>query len=90
MTTTTPTHEPYTGSLQVVKNRDGWLVTAPIALTDRQAQEISWRAEPKQVVMGDFVEVVDPEGTRIGHVETAVYSRRLDGPPFVTVTIDLR
>lgn len=68
----------------------GWLIASSANLTDEDAAAITFRAEPKQVVMGDYVEVSDPDGTRIGHVKTATYFERWNGPAYVNVTIELR
>ena len=85
MTTTTPSvrvdYRPRT---------QDWKISTDAELTDAQAMAITFRAEPKQVVLGAFVEVVDAGGTRIGHVSTAVYRERWDGPSYVVVTITLR
>jgi hypothetical protein len=72
------------------KRGHGWTIATEHTLTDAEAAAITFRAEPRQVVMGEFVEVADAEGTRIGHVKTAEYVERAFGPAFVTVSIELR
>lgn len=76
--------------MNITKNRDGWKIESPAKLTDEEAKGITFRATPAQVVMGEFVEVVDPDGTRIGHVSEAVYRERWDGPAYVVCAITLR
>lgn len=68
----------------------GWTITTDLSMTDETAAGLQFRAEPSQVVMGDFVEVVDAEGTRIGHVKAAEYYERDFGPAYVKVSIELR
>ena len=67
----------------------GWTITSTSLLTDEAAQALTFLAEPKQVVMGDFVEVKDPAGTRIGYVAQAEYIRRAWNTAQVKVTIAL-
>ncbi len=74
----------------VEKNREGWKITSLTALSDEEALEITFRAHPEQVVLGEFVEIVDPWGIRIGHVSAATYQRSVFGPPSVTCSVDLR
>lgn len=68
----------------------GWTLTTDAELTDAEALALSFRATPAQVTLGEFVEVVDAGGTRIGHVSTAVYRERHDGPAYVVCTVALR
>lgn len=75
--------------MDVVKHADNWSITSPVSLTDEEAQALTFRADPKQVVLGDLVTVTDPEGTRIGHVASATYHDRSYGPAYVVVTIEL-
>lgn len=72
------------------KPGNDWTITITGSITDEQAAGITFRANPAQVTMGAFVEVVDHDGTRIGHVSTASYHERIAGPAYVTVTIELR
>jgi len=84
--------EPEEGTdmyIKLVKNY-GWVLETELALENKQAAAITFRAEPKQVVLGDYVEVRDAMGTRIGHVKTAEYFERWDGPAYVVVGIELR
>jgi hypothetical protein len=67
-----------------------WTIRVAGSITDEQAKSIEWRAQPEQVKLGGFVEVIDTDGTRIGHVKTATYMERLAGPAYVTVTLELR
>ena len=68
----------------------GWTIESPVSLTDTAAAAITFIADPEQVLMGEFVEVKDPEGIRIGHVTTARYVERWDGPSYVVVGYELR
>lgn len=70
--------------------REGWSIYTAATLTDEEAQAVTFRATPDQVRMGDFVELQDAEGTRIGHVARAEYVERWDGPAYVVVSIRLR
>lgn len=89
MNTDTATALPAINVEQPAGTHD-WRITAAGVLTDAQAAAITFRAAPKQVMLGAFVDVVDNKGERIGHVATAVYRERMDGPAYVTVTIALR
>lgn len=68
----------------------GWKLSTPETLTDEAAATITFQATPEQVVLGEYVEVEDAEGIRIGHVQTAVYRERLGYSAYVVVTISLR
>lgn len=70
--------------------REGWTIETAATLSDAEAMAITFRAEPKQVVMGQFVQVTDAEGIRIGHVKSAEYVERWGGPAYVVVGIQLR
>lgn len=90
----TPAAAPRTLPFAVTrtKGRDGygWTITTTATLSDIEATQITFRAEAHQVVMGEYVEVVDAEGTRIGHIGGATYHERWDGPAYVTCAIALR
>jgi len=68
----------------------GWALVTQETLTDEAAQAITFNAFPKDVVLGEFVEISDADGIRIGHVKTAEYVECLNGPDYVTVGIELR
>lgn len=70
--------------------REGWTIETAATLSDAEAMAITFRAEPKQVVMGQFVQVTDAEGIRIGHVKRAEYFDGIFGPAYVMVSIELR
>lgn len=68
----------------------GWTLRTTTTLTDAEAKAITFRATPAQVILGDFVKVIDHQGTRIGCVKTATFHTRWNGPNFVVVTIEIR
>ena len=77
--------------MNVVRTSEGWSITTAQELSNDEARAITFRADPKQVVLGDFVEVVDAGGTRIGHLSSATYHENLYmGPSYVICSIHLR
>ena len=73
------------------KESADWYITTGTVLTDEEAQAVTFKADPLQVVMGDFVELEDPASTRIGHVWKAEYvGGGWTDSPYVTVQIKLR
>lgn len=80
--------------VQVVRENDGlgmvWNITISGSISDEEAMAITFQAEPKEVVLGEHVNVIDAEGTRIGHIKTATYFERAFGPAYVIVGIHLR
>lgn len=76
--------------MNVARTGTEWKITTDETLTDEAAVAITFRAIPKQVVLGAFVTVEDSDGTRIGHVKTAEYFERFNDPAYVTVGIELR
>jgi hypothetical protein len=70
----------------------GWTLTTALELTDAEACALTFQANPALVRLGDYVEVTDAEGTRIGHVAGGTYhpgSLARDTRPFGTYTIEL-
>lgn len=80
---------PTTG-INVTRVPEGWVIESATDLTDAQASTITFRADPQDVTLADFVRVTDPEGDRIGEVSAAVLSRDTFGPAYATVAINLR
>jgi len=78
-----------TRSMQLEQTKHGWALTTPGTLTDTEAQAITFRADPDQVRLGTYVEVVDAEGIRIGRITSATYHTRMTGPAYVVCHIDL-
>lgn len=69
---------------------DRWVLRTQADLTDDQAAALTWVADdPKQVVLGTFVEVIDAGGTRIGELTMALYRRRTWGPSYVVCSATL-
>ena len=77
------------GFMMVEKTRQGWKLSTTATLTDDEAKTLTFRAEPSQVTAGEFVEVIDADGTRIGDVATITYQRSLWDLGRVVCTIDL-
>lgn len=67
-----------------------WIIETPRTLSNDEALNITFRAMPSQVVMGQYVQITDAEGIRIGMVKRAEYFERSWGPAYVVVGIDLR
>ena len=76
--------------VRLTRDRDGWTVVTPDVITDEQAARFTFRAEPEDVTLGEFIQVVDAEGTRIGHLASATYHEQPTGPAYVVCTIELR
>lgn len=74
------------------QDREGkhWRIQSPETLTDAEAAAITFRAEPTDVVVGEYVEVEDANGIRIGHLATAQYKEPLFAPAFALCSIELR
>ena len=74
------------------RDEDGphWTIEAQGSLTDEEAKGLTFMATPDAVVMGEYVEVVDAGGRRIGHLASATYYERPFGPAFVICGIVLR
>lgn len=85
-------HALTTPGLLVEKTKDGWKIRSFADLTDEDAGRIKFRAEPKKVTLGGYVEVVDSKGIRTGHVATAIYREGRVGlmsQPYVICEIEL-
>lgn len=68
----------------------GWKITSEYSLTNEQAMAIKFIEEdPKKVILGEYVEVHDPNGVRTGHISRATYNTRPFDPDFISVEIDL-
>jgi hypothetical protein len=77
--------------LYVERTKQGdWNMRTPEALTDEQAMRITFRADPRTVVLGAYVAVHDAGGTRAGHLSGATYHERWNGPAYVVCAITLR
>lgn len=48
----------------------GWRLRSLVCLTDEEARNLTFVAAPESLTVGRYVEVVDPDGTRIGHIAT--------------------
>lgn len=89
--------EQYKASLSarmnVEKTKDGWRLSTEGALSDTDAGLLTFRAEPQQITLGEYVEVVDAEGIRTGHICSAIYREPvfglLRGEPYVVCDIEL-
>lgn len=77
-------------AINVTKDRDGWRIETAGTFSDEEAKAVTFQATPEQVIMGEFVAVVDSVGLRIGHVAKAEYVERAFGPAYVVVAIELR
>ena len=71
------------------KTAGDWQIVSATPLTDEEAASITFRADPTEVVLGGYVEVIDPEGVRVGNVSTAALGRDPFGPNYVTVGLTL-
>jgi len=69
---------------------DGWLFETTEEISDERAAEFTFWAAPKDVVLGESVQIIDAQGTRIGHVSCAKYVERLFGPAVVICAVTLR
>lgn len=69
-----------------------WTLSVEREITDEQARALTFRAAPKQVVLGAFVQVIDGGGTRTGRLVSAThtYSPHSMGTAYVVCGIDLR
>lgn len=76
--------------VRLTRDRDGWTAETTETITDEQAARFTFRTEPEDVVLGEFIQVVDAGGIRIGHLATATYHERAFGPAYVVCTIELR
>jgi hypothetical protein len=65
----------------------GWRLTSPVALTDEEAMALTFLAAPAELTVGRLVEVVDPDGIRIGRIATIAL--RPGGRPLAIASIDL-
>lgn len=81
---------PDTFSVRLTRDRDGWTAETLETLTDEQAKRFTFRTEPADVRLGEFFQMVDAGGTRIGHLASATYHERMTGPAYVVCTIELR
>jgi hypothetical protein len=75
--------------MTITKNNDGWTLETSESLTDAEAAALTIRAGAGEVWPGQYVEVVDDEGIRIGHVSSAVYYRDAFGPDYVIARLGL-
>lgn len=73
----------------VSKTNKGWLVSTSESLSDFAAQAITFKARPEDVVLGEYVEVEDADGSRIARVSRATLVRRLHHPNEVLVEIEV-
>jgi hypothetical protein len=67
----------------------GWIIRVPQALEDAEAASISWTVEPQAARLGEYVEVVDPLGVRIGQVNRATLERGGFGQRATYLHVDL-
>lgn len=70
--------------------RRGWILTFNQPISDAAAGALTFRAERGQVHLGDYVEVVDPKGIRIGELSGATLHRPPFCPSYVECSITLR
>lgn len=71
------------------RNSDGWTIRTIASLTDEEAAAITFESEPEHVRLGEFVQVIDANGTRIGHISSAKYLRLTFDWPRVVCSIEL-
>lgn len=65
--------------MRVVHDAEGWTLTSDVVLSDEEAKALSFYTAPSEVRLGEFVQIADPEGLRIGHVSSAVLHRYATG-----------
>jgi hypothetical protein len=85
-------HALITPGIIVEKTKEGWKIRSFVDLSDDTASIITFRAKPKQVTLGDHVDIVDNNGTRTGYVYSALYRTGrvgLVGEPYVICEIAL-
>jgi hypothetical protein len=79
--------------MNVEKTKDGWILTTEGTLSDTDAGLLTFRAEPEQITLGEYVEVVDAQGIRTGHICSAIYREPVSGllraKPYVVCQIEL-
>lgn len=75
--------------MNVTHTGQGWKIETAATLSDEEAGAVTFIVEPKQAVLGEFVEVVDAEGIRIGEVTRATLQRRAFAPSIAVVEIAL-
>lgn len=73
------------------EDRDGWfwMIEFGTSVSDAEAEAVTWRAAPDEVVLGEHVTVRDPGGDRFGHLSHADYVRDAWTAPFVTCRLEL-
>jgi hypothetical protein len=89
--------EEYKASLSarmnVEKTKEGWRLSTEGALSDADAGLLTFRTEPDRVTLGEYVEVVDAQGIRTGHICSGTYRQPvvglLRGEPYVVCEIAL-
>ena len=76
--------------LGIRRERGDWIMETNEAITDEQAARITWRADARDVVLGAYVQVTDASGVRAGHLSSATYHERWNGPAYVVCALTLR
>jgi hypothetical protein len=67
----------------------GWIIRTLQVLEDSEAASISWPVEPQAARLGEYVEIVDPLGVRIGRVNRATLESGSFGQRATFLHVDL-
>lgn len=81
------------GLLVARTQRNGWELATTGSLTDQEAMALRFSARPSEVRLGAYVEVIDANGYRTGHLSRATYKEQRAGlaprSPWVLCEIEL-